>query len=50
MEATYFSETSVDFQLTTWRYIPEYGTLHNQRSENLKPYIFSERLTKIFFC
>jgi hypothetical protein len=23
MEVIYFFETSVDFQLTTWRYIPE---------------------------
>jgi hypothetical protein len=23
MEAIYFSESSFDFQLTTWRYIPE---------------------------
>jgi hypothetical protein len=36
MEAICFSETSVDFQRTTQRYIPEDGTLHNHRSENLK--------------
>jgi hypothetical protein len=29
------SETSVDFQRTTWRYIPEDRTLHNHRSEDL---------------
>jgi hypothetical protein len=35
-----FSETSVDFQRTTWRCIPEDSrTLHNQRCENLKSYI-----------
>jgi hypothetical protein len=28
MEATCSSETSVDFQRTTWRYIPEDGTLY----------------------
>jgi hypothetical protein len=39
MEAKYSSETLVDFQLTTERYIPEDSTLHNHRSENLKPYL-----------
>jgi hypothetical protein len=38
MEAICSSETSVDSQRTTWRYIQEYGTLHNHRCENLKPY------------
>jgi hypothetical protein len=34
------SETSVaDFQWTTRRYIPEYGTLHSNRYENLKSYV-----------
>jgi hypothetical protein len=33
-----FSEISVDFQWTTQRYIPEYGTLLNYRCENLKSY------------
>jgi hypothetical protein len=28
MEVTYSSETSVGFQRTTWRYIPEDRTLH----------------------
>jgi hypothetical protein len=32
------SETSVDFQRTTRHYIPEDGTLHNHRPENLKSY------------
>jgi hypothetical protein len=36
MEAIYSSETSVDFQRTTRRYIPEDDTLHNHRYENLK--------------
>jgi hypothetical protein len=27
LEAKYSSETSVNFQRTTWRYIPEYSTL-----------------------
>jgi hypothetical protein len=35
----YSSETSVDFQRTTRRYIPEDSTLHNHRCENLKSYI-----------
>jgi hypothetical protein len=36
IEATCSSETSADFQLTTWRYIPEHEILHNHRCENLK--------------
>jgi hypothetical protein len=35
MEAICSSEKSVDTQQTTRRYIPEYGTLHNHRCENL---------------
>jgi hypothetical protein len=31
MEATFFSETSVDVQRTTCHYIPEDKTLHNHR-------------------
>jgi hypothetical protein len=38
MEAICSSETSVDTQQTTRRYIPEDGTLHNHRCENLKFY------------
>jgi ribosomal protein L13 len=38
MGAKRSSETSVDFQRTIRRYIPEVGTLHNNRFENLKPY------------
>jgi hypothetical protein len=30
------SETSVGFQQTTWRYVPEDSTLHNHRYKNLK--------------
>jgi hypothetical protein len=37
-EATYFPETSVDFQRATCRYIPEDATLHNHRNENLKSF------------
>jgi hypothetical protein len=36
MEAIFSSETSVDFERTTRRYIPEVSTLHNHRCENLK--------------
>jgi hypothetical protein len=39
MEAIYSSETLVDFQGTTRRYIPENSTLHNHRCESLKSYI-----------
>jgi hypothetical protein len=38
LEATYSSETSVDFQRTTQRIYPEDSTLHNHRCENLKGY------------
>jgi hypothetical protein len=40
MEAICSSETSVDIQRTTRRYIPEDGNLHNHSSENLKAYNF----------
>jgi hypothetical protein len=36
MEAMCSSETSADAQRTTRRYIPEDGTFHNHRCENLK--------------
>jgi hypothetical protein len=39
MEATCSSETSVDLQWTTRRYIPEDRTLYNHRCESLKPYM-----------
>jgi hypothetical protein len=39
MEAIYSSETSVDFERNTQRYIPEDSTLHNHRCEDLKSYI-----------
>jgi hypothetical protein len=39
MEATYSSETLVDFQRTTQCHIPEDITLHNHFCENLKSYI-----------
>jgi hypothetical protein len=38
MEVTCSSESSVDFQQTTRRYIPEERTPHNHRGENLKSY------------
>jgi hypothetical protein len=39
MEETCSFETSVDFQPTERRYIPEERTLHNHRCENLKSYV-----------
>jgi hypothetical protein len=36
MEAGRSSETSVNFYRTTRRYIPEDGTLHKHRCDNLK--------------
>jgi hypothetical protein len=41
MEAMCSSETSVDSQRTTRRYIPEGGTLHNHRGEHLKSYKYN---------
>jgi hypothetical protein len=38
METIFSSESSVDIQRTTLRYIPEDSTLHNQGCENLKSY------------
>jgi hypothetical protein len=38
MEATYSSETSVDFQLTTRRYNPQDRILYNHYYDNLKTY------------
>jgi hypothetical protein len=46
MEAICSSETSVDTQQSTRRYIPEDGTFHNHRCANLKPYNSSYRYTK----
>jgi hypothetical protein len=39
MKAKCFSYMPVDFQQTTWCYIPEDSTLHNHHCENLKSYI-----------
>jgi hypothetical protein len=36
MEASCPSKTSLDFQQTIWRYVPEDRTLHNHQCENLK--------------
>jgi hypothetical protein len=38
MEAVHTSETSVNFNLTIQRYIPEDSELHTRRRENLKSY------------
>jgi hypothetical protein len=48
-EAIYSSETSVDTQRTTQRYIPEDGTLHKYRCENLKSYIMRSLIGTIVF-
>jgi hypothetical protein len=44
MEAICSSETSVVFQRTTWRYIPEDRTLRNHRCENLNSYLLHSTL------
>jgi hypothetical protein len=40
MEAIRTSETSVKFNVTTRRHIPEYSKLHTRRRENLKSHTF----------
>jgi hypothetical protein len=45
MEAERTSETSVNFNLTTRRYIPEYSKLYTRRRENLK----SQKYSYLFF-
>jgi hypothetical protein len=37
MEAICSSETSINFQRTTWYYIPENSTLHNHSCETSNP-------------
>jgi hypothetical protein len=44
-EAERTSETSVNFNLTTRRYIPEYSKLYTRRRENLK----SQKYSYLFF-
>jgi hypothetical protein len=39
MEAVRTSEKSVNFNVTTRRYIPEYSKLHTRRRDNLKSHI-----------
>jgi hypothetical protein len=41
LEATYFTKTSAGFQQTTWCYIPEDRTLHDNHCENLKSFLFN---------
>jgi hypothetical protein len=48
MEATFSSETSVDFQRTAQRYIPEDRIVHNHVCENFKSYKHTPRWTKMF--
>jgi hypothetical protein len=48
MEATCSSETSVDFQRTTWSYFPEDRSLHNHRREKLKSYLPALEISEEF--
>jgi hypothetical protein len=45
MEAVRTSETSVNLNVTTRRYIPEDCKLHTRRRENLKSYRINDFLT-----
>jgi hypothetical protein len=47
MEAVHISETSVNFNVITLRYIPEDSTLHTRRRENLKSHITSQLTIKL---
>jgi hypothetical protein len=53
MDAICSSETSVDFQWSTRRYIPEDNNLHNYRHENFKSYmtqmLFNNGWKRIFY-
>jgi hypothetical protein len=49
MEAICSSETSVDTQRTTRRYITEDGTLHNHPCEDLKSYNLETCLKQCHF-
>jgi hypothetical protein len=44
MEAICYSETWLDSQRTTRRYMPEDSILHNHGCENLKSYVYKTRL------
>jgi hypothetical protein len=46
MEVTCSSKTSVDFQLTTRRYVPEDRNSHNHRYDNLESYSMGEQENK----
>jgi hypothetical protein len=48
-EATCSSETSDDFQRTTYGFIPEDVTLRNRRCENLKPYVTFVEVSNVKF-
>jgi hypothetical protein len=48
MDAIYSFETSVDFHRTTWRYIPEDSTLHNNGCENLGSYKARNLLSNVY--
>jgi hypothetical protein len=47
MEATCYSETSVDFQRATWRYISEDRIIHNHLCENLSSYKATNTFLKL---
>jgi hypothetical protein len=49
MEATCSSETLIDIQRTTPRYIPEARTVHNHRYENFKSYMLSVVILLLLF-
>jgi hypothetical protein len=49
-EATRSFETSVEFQRTTWRYVPKNATLHSHYCENLKSYVAVMIQKSCIFC
>jgi hypothetical protein len=50
MEATCSSETSIDFQKITLRFVSEGSTLHNHRWENLKFYMNIIMFAEVEMC
>jgi hypothetical protein len=50
MDAMCSSETSVDTEWTTWRYIPDDNIIHDHRSENLKSYIWMRTVSPLYSC
>jgi hypothetical protein len=49
MEAVHTSETSVNFNMTTWRYIPEDSKLHTRCRENLTSHVLKFNINNVIY-